>query len=68
MQSYLKLPTAKSSVKLTPDAFIEPYLYTGVKETELKVQQYKDYLSGERSTNPGLKVHGERQTIHLTLS
>ncbi|XP_022331617.1 VWFA and cache domain-containing protein 1-like [Crassostrea virginica] len=56
---------AKSSVKLTPDAFIEPYLYTGVKETELKVQQYKDYLSGERSTNPGLKPSAI-ESIRLT--
>ncbi|XP_022331682.2 VWFA and cache domain-containing protein 1-like [Crassostrea virginica] len=47
---------AKSTVKLTPDAFIEPYQYTGIKETQVTVQQYKEYLSGERSINPGLKA------------
>lgn len=46
---------AKSTVKLTPDAFIEAYSYTGVEETEVRVKQYRDYLSGDLSTNPGLK-------------
>lgn len=43
-------------MKLSPDAFIEAYSYTGVKETEVRVKQYKDYLSGDIFTNPGLKV------------
>uniref|UniRef100_K1PRF9 VWFA and cache domain-containing protein 1 n=1 Tax=Magallana gigas TaxID=29159 RepID=K1PRF9_MAGGI len=46
---------AKSTVKLTPDAFIEAYSYTGVKETEVRVKQYKDYLSGDLFTNPGIQ-------------
>ena len=47
---------ASSTVKLTPDAFTESYLYTGIQETQVRVQQYKEYLSEERSINPGLKV------------
>ena len=54
--AFSSLLSAKSTVKLTPDAFIEPYQYTGIKETQVTVQQYKEYLSGERSINPGLKV------------
>nr|XP_022294872.1 VWFA and cache domain-containing protein 1-like isoform X2 [Crassostrea virginica] len=54
-----------STVKLTPDAFIEPYQYTGIKETQVTVQQYKEYLSGERSINPGLKVSAIK-SIRLT--
>lgn len=48
--------TAKSTVKLTPDAFTEASSYTGTTETEVRVRQYKEYLSGDLSTNPGLKV------------
>ncbi|XP_034328195.2 VWFA and cache domain-containing protein 1 isoform X2 [Magallana gigas] len=56
---------AKSTVKLTPDAFIEAYSYTGVKETEVRVKQYKDYLSGAITTNPGLKASAVN-SIRLT--
>eukprot|EP00105_Crassostrea_gigas_P035327 XP_019919475.1 PREDICTED: VWFA and cache domain-containing protein 1 [Crassostrea gigas] len=56
---------AKSTVKLTPDAFIEAYSYTGVKETEVRVKQYKDYLSGAIFTNPGLKASAVN-SIRLT--
>ncbi|XP_034314932.2 VWFA and cache domain-containing protein 1 isoform X1 [Magallana gigas] len=55
----------KSTVKLSPDAFIEAYSYTGVKETEVRVKQYKDYLSGDIFTNPGLKVSAVK-SIRLT--
>lgn len=48
--------TAKSTVKLTPDAFKEASSYTGITETEVRVRQYKEYLSGDLFTNPGLKV------------
>lgn len=48
--------TAKSTVKLTPDAFTEASSYTGTTETEVRVRQFKEYLSGDLSTNPGLKV------------
>lgn len=53
---FLQFTSEKSTVKLSPDAFIEAYSYTGVKETEVRVKQYKDYLSGDIFTNPGLKV------------
>ncbi|XP_078333915.1 VWFA and cache domain-containing protein 1-like isoform X2 [Crassostrea virginica] len=56
---------AKSTVKLTPDAFTEPYLYTGIQETQVRVQQYKEYLSEERSINPGLKASAIK-SIRLT--
>ncbi|XP_022300000.2 VWFA and cache domain-containing protein 1-like [Crassostrea virginica] len=46
---------AKTTVKLTPDAFTEPYKYTRTKETEVRVQEFKDYLSGKRVTSPDLK-------------
>lgn len=47
---------AKTTVKLTPDAFLEPSLYTEVSETEVRVKQLKDYISGDININPGLKV------------
>ncbi|XP_061178007.1 VWFA and cache domain-containing protein 1-like [Saccostrea echinata] len=47
---------AKTTIKLTPDAFLDPYEYTYVEETETRVKQYTDYLSGTITTNPGLKV------------
>nr|XP_034337034.1 VWFA and cache domain-containing protein 1 [Crassostrea gigas]XP_034337496.1 VWFA and cache domain-containing protein 1 [Crassostrea gigas]XP_034337917.1 VWFA and cache domain-containing protein 1 [Crassostrea gigas] len=56
---------AKCTVKLTPDAFTEAYSYTGVKETEVRVKQYKDYLSGDIFTNPGLKASAVK-SIRLT--
>ncbi|XP_065942394.1 VWFA and cache domain-containing protein 1 isoform X1 [Magallana gigas] len=55
----------KTTVKLTPDAFIEAYSYTGVKETEVRVKQYKDYLSGAIFTNPGLKASAVK-SIRIT--
>nr|XP_022331553.1 VWFA and cache domain-containing protein 1-like [Crassostrea virginica] len=56
---------ASSTVKLTPDAFTESYLYTGIQETQVRVQQYKEYLSEERSINPGLKAAAVK-SIRLT--
>ena len=53
---HLYILQAKTTVKFTPDAFTEPYLYTGTKETEVRVQEFKDYLSGKRVTSPDLKV------------
>ncbi|XP_062591885.1 VWFA and cache domain-containing protein 1-like [Saccostrea cucullata] len=47
---------AKTTIKLTPDAFLDPYEYTFVEETESRIKQYEDYLSGKITTNPGLKV------------
>ena len=72
--AFSSLLSAKSTVKLTPDAFIDPYQYTGIKETQVTVQQYKEYLSGERSINPGLKVrelhfdHGTSSDICIKIS
>lgn len=56
---------AKSTVKLTPDAFTEASSYTGTTETEVRVRQFKEYLSGDLSTNPGLKASAI-QSIRLT--
>lgn len=50
------LSEATTTVKLSPEAFINPYEYQSVEETERKVQQYTDYISGDISTNPGIKV------------
>ncbi|XP_048728643.2 VWFA and cache domain-containing protein 1-like [Ostrea edulis] len=47
---------ATTTVKLSPEAFINPYEYQSVEETERKVQQYTDYISGDISTNPGIKA------------
>ncbi|XP_065940278.1 VWFA and cache domain-containing protein 1 [Magallana gigas] len=56
---------AKTTVKLTPDAFKEASLYTGVKETGVRVKQLKDYISGDITTNPGLKTSAIK-SIRLT--
>nr|XP_019926041.2 VWFA and cache domain-containing protein 1 isoform X1 [Crassostrea gigas] len=53
---------AKSTVKLTPDAFKEASSYTGITETEVRVRQYKEYLSGDLFTNPGLKASAIQST------
>nr|XP_034308982.1 VWFA and cache domain-containing protein 1-like [Crassostrea gigas] len=56
---------AKTTVKLTPDAFLEPSLYTEVSETEVRVKQLKDYISGDININPGLKTSAIK-SIRLT--
>lgn len=56
---------AKTTVKLTPDAFKEASLYNGVKETGVRVKQLKDYISGDITTNPGLKTSAIK-SIRLT--
>lgn len=45
-------------VKLTPEAFLDPTVYLDTAETKSSVRMMIDFISGDRSTNPGLKVIG----------
>lgn len=45
-------------VKLTPEAFVDPTVYLDTAETKSSVKRIIDFISGDRSTNPGLKVIG----------
>lgn len=47
-----------SVVKLTPEAFLNPTAYLDTAETKSSVKMITDFISGDRSTNPGLKVIG----------
>lgn len=47
-----------SVVKLTPEAFLNPTAYLDTAETKSSVKMMTDFISGDRSTNPGLKVIG----------
>lgn len=47
-----------SVVKLTPEAFLNPTAYLDTAETKSSVKLITDLISGDRSTNPGLKVIG----------
>lgn len=47
-----------SVVKLTPEAFLNPTAYLDTSETKSSVKMMTDFISGDRSTNPGLKVIG----------
>lgn len=47
-----------SVVKLTPEAFVDPTVYLDTAETKSSVKRIIDFISGDRSTNPGLKVIG----------
>lgn len=53
------MPVLESSiVKLTPEAFLNPTAYLDTAETKSSVKRMTDFISGDISTNPGLKVIG----------
>lgn len=47
-----------SVVKLTPEAFLNPTAYLDTSETKSTVKTITEFISGDISTNPGLKVIG----------
>lgn len=47
-----------SVVKLTPEAFLNPTAYLDTAETKSSVKIMTDFISGDRATNPGIKVIG----------
>lgn len=47
-----------SVVKLTPEAFLNPTAYLDTAETKSSVKIMTDFISGDISTNPGIKVIG----------
>ncbi|XP_065940596.1 VWFA and cache domain-containing protein 1 isoform X3 [Magallana gigas] len=48
--------TESSVVKLTPEAFVDPTVYLDTAETKSSVKMMIDFISGDRSTNPELKI------------
>lgn len=53
------MPVLESSiVKLTPEAFLNPTAYLDTTEPKSSVKKMTDFISGDISTNPGLKVIG----------
>ncbi|XP_061186991.1 VWFA and cache domain-containing protein 1-like [Saccostrea echinata] len=47
--------TEHSSVKLTPEAFVDPGEYLDTEETKSDVRKMEDLVSGVITTNPGIK-------------
>ena len=52
-------------VKFAPGAFVDPYSYTGMKETEIDVRILDDYMRGKSKGHPMLKP-GIRDTVIAT--
>lgn len=53
------MPVLESSiVKLTPEAFLNPTAYLDTAETKINIKRMTDFISGDITTNPGLKVIG----------
>jgi len=50
------LLSAKSSIKLTPSAFTDPFQYIDKDETQLDVKGYMEYFTKQSEQNPGFKV------------
>lgn len=57
-----------SVVKLTPEAFLNPTAYLDTAETKSSVKIMTDFISGDRSTNPGIKVIGFLWFISLRVN